>query len=149
MDREYILLVEDDADQVELAMRALKRRHPTATVVVKEDGEQAAAFLATSGPGGPPTVVLLDLGLPIMNGFEVLSRIRSNLKTQYVPVVILSSSDEQRDLMESYRRGANSYIRKPVDFNSFSDTIERTVQYWLQINRNSPTPTSIGTGESH
>ena len=135
-----ILLVEDNARDEKLAIRALAKNHLTNNVIVVRDGEEALDFLFGTGVHAGrdstdlPTIVLLDLKLPKIDGFEVLSRIRSNEKTKRLPVVILTSSDEENDLMKSYDNGANSYIKKPVDFQQFVDVVQKLGFYWLLMN---------------
>jgi two-component system response regulator len=139
-----ILLVEDNPDDVALTMRALKSHNITNDVIVAQDGVQALDFLfGTQGDAGPeelPAVVLLDLKLPKVNGMEVLQRIRSDERTRMLPVVILTSSDEERDVVHGYSLGANSYVRKPVDFVEFTRAAQQLGLYWLLMNRAPPTP---------
>jgi CheY-like chemotaxis protein len=141
-----IVLVEDNEDDQTLAVRALQRAGVTNEVVVLEDGVKAVAFFEAAGaPAGfDPTrtyLVLLDLKLPRLGGLEVLRTLRANPLTRRLPVVVLTSSDEERDLVESYDLGANSYIRKPVDFAQFSDVISHLGYYWLALNR--PPPSTV------
>jgi two-component system, response regulator len=139
-----ILLVEDNPDDVSLTLRALKAHHITNDVVVARDGVQALDYLfGTEGRAAPaelPAVVLLDLKLPRINGMEVLERIRADERTRMLPVVILTSSDEERDVITGYSLGANSYVRKPVDFLQFSAAAKQLGLYWLLTNRAPPTP---------
>jgi len=139
-----ILLVEDNPDDVALTLRALKSNNIRNDVVVAEDGAKALDYLfgADGGgaPEGPPAVVLLDLKLPKVNGLEVLRRIRSDERTKLLPVVILTSSDEERDVIDGYSLGANSYVRKPVDFVEFTQAAKQLGLYWLLMNRPPPTP---------
>jgi two-component system response regulator len=139
-----ILLVEDNPDDVSLTLRALKSRNITNDVVVANDGVQALEYLfgagTTPGPAELPAVVLLDLKLPKVNGLEVLQRIRADERTRMLPVVILTSSDEERDIIKGYSLGANSYVRKPVDFVEFTEAAKQLGLYWLLINRAPPTP---------
>ena len=139
-----ILLVEDNPDDVALTLRALKSRNITNDVVVANDGVQALEYLfgAASKPGTEelPAVVLLDLKLPKVNGLEVLQRIRADERTKMLPVVILTSSDEERDIIKGYSLGANSYVRKPVDFVEFTEAAKQLGLYWLLMNRAPPTP---------
>jgi two-component system response regulator len=138
-----ILLVEDNRDDVKLTLRALKSNNITNEVIVAEDGVQALEYLfGTEGgsvPSEMPAVVLLDLKLPKLNGMEVLQRIRSNERTRLLPVVILTSSDEERDVLDGYSFGANSYVRKPVDFVEFTQAAKQLGLYWLLMNRTPPT----------
>ena len=140
-----ILLVEDNPDDVALTLRALKSHNITNDVVVAQDGVQALALLlgAKGSPprgGDLPAVVLLDLKLPKLNGLEVLQRIRADERTRFLPVVILTSSDEERDVLEGYSLGANSYVRKPVDFVEFTEAAKQLGLYWLLMNRAPPAP---------
>lgn len=139
-----ILLVEDNPDDVALTMRALKSNNITNDVVVANDGAQALDFLfgAKANPLGDelPAVVLLDLKLPKVNGLEVLQRIRADESTRLLPVVILTSSDEERDVIQGYSLGANSYVRKPVDFVEFTQAAKQLGLYWLLMNQAPPMP---------
>jgi CheY-like chemotaxis protein len=140
-----ILLVEDNADDVDLTIRALKKHNILNEVVVARDGVEALDYLfATGAYAGrdlsvPPEVVLLDLKLPKISGLEVLKRIREDAQTRLQPVVILTSSTEEQDLTASYGLGANSYIRKPVDFAQFSEAVRQVGLYWLVLNETPPT----------
>src|SRR5687768_17075149 len=133
----YILLVEDNPDDEKLTLRALKQSDIPNETMVARDGEEACTFLF--GNGGPlerlPDLVLLDLKLPKVGGLEILQRMRRDERTKSVPIVILTSSDEERDIMMSYNLGANSYIRKPVDYAQFIETVKLLGQYWLTANR--------------
>jgi two-component system response regulator len=137
-----ILLVEDNPDDAALTMRALKSHNITNEVVVARDGVEAIEYLL--GPGAAPAVVqslavvLLDLKLPKLTGLEVLQRIRADERTRLLPVVILTSSDEERDVIDGYRLGANSYVRKPVDFVEFTEAAKQLGLYWLLMNRAPP-----------
>ena len=137
-----ILLVEDNPDDVELAKRALKKNNIMNELVLARDGAQALELLhgssASTTPAVRPSVVLLDLKLPKVDGLEVLRRIRSDPRTRTLPVVILTSSKEERDLVEGYKLGANSYIRKPVDFTQFTDAVRQLGLYWLLLNEPPP-----------
>jgi len=139
-----ILLVEDNPDDVALTLRALKSNNITNDVIIAEDGAKALDYLfgadGGTGPEDPPAVVLLDLKLPKVNGLEVLRRIRSDERTRLLPVVILTSSDEERDVIDGYSLGANSYVRKPVDFVEFTQAAKQLGLYWLLMNRPPPTP---------
>ena len=140
MDKKYILLVEDNPDDELLTIRALKKNRLLNDVEVVRDGAEAVDYLFKRGKfqdnkRQSPEVVLLDLKLPKLNGLEVLKRIREHEKTKYLPVVILTSSDEERDLFESYQLGANSFVRKPIDFNQFSEAITQLGLYWLVLNK--------------
>ena len=139
-----ILVVEDNPDDEELTIRALKKRNLANDIVVVRDGAEAVDYLLAQGSYADrditdtPAVVLLDLKLPKMDGLEVLKRIRENGPTRLVPVVILTSSDEEKDLIESYRLGANSYVRKPVDFDQFMMAVEELGLYWMLLNEPLP-----------
>jgi two-component system response regulator len=136
----YILLVEDNPDDVVLTMRALKKSNIVNKVIVARDGVEALEFLLGDNRKARenPQVVLLDLKLPKIDGLEVLKRMRQDERTKLLPVVILTSSREQRDLVESYRLGANSYIQKPVDFGQFVEAVSQLGLYWLVLNENPP-----------
>jgi two-component system, response regulator len=138
----HILLVEDNPDDVALTLRALKSHNITNEVIVARDGVQALEYLfgkdGGTGPEELPAVVLLDLKLPRVNGMEVLQRIRADERTKLLPVVILTSSDEERDVIDGYSLGANSYVRKPVDFVEFTQAAKQLGLYWLLMNRTPP-----------
>ena len=135
-----ILLVEDNPDDEVLTRRALKKNNIGNEVIVARDGAEALDYLFATGtyegrdPSIMPQVVLLDLKLPKVDGLEVLRRIRANERTKLLPVVILTSSKEQRDLVDGYGYGANSYIRKPVDFAQFVEAVRQLGLYWLVLN---------------
>ena len=129
-----ILLIEDNPDDEELTVLALKHHHVANDIHVARDGEEALEFLFGDPNQALPEVVLLDLKLPKVGGLEILKRIRAHPRTQTVPVVVLTTSKEERDLIESYRLGANSYVRKPVDFNQFDEAIRNLGMYWLVLN---------------
>jgi two-component system response regulator len=133
----FIVLVEDNADDEALTLRALKRRGIANEIVVLRDGVEALAFLLDADQP-LPHLVLLDLKLPRLNGLEVLQRLRSEARTELLPVVILTSSNEDRDLIDGYRLGANSYVRKPVDFIEFSEAVQQLGLYWLVLNQRPP-----------
>jgi CheY-like chemotaxis protein len=136
-----ILLVEDNPDDVELALHALRKEHLANNIHVARDGEEAVDFLFCQGPHAarsferPPKLVLLDLKLPKVDGLEVLKRLKADVRTRNIPVVILTASKEERDLIMGYGLGANSYIQKPVDFDQFRETIKTVGLYWLVINQ--------------
>ncbi len=147
MQLKRILLVEDDPNDVELTLAGLDEYHLANEVVVVRDGEEAIEYLYHRGKfsnreGGNPVVVLLDLKLPKVDGLEVLRRIRSDDSLKMVPVVILTSSKEDRDLVEGYRLGTNAYVVKPVDFHQFVDAIKHVGAFWSIVNE--PPPGSIG-----
>lgn len=135
----HILLVEDNPTDAELAMHALKKGGLTNHIDWVKDGEEALDFLfhrgAYAGKNGLPRVVLLDLRLPKLSGIEVLREIRSSPVTQALPVVVLTSSKEERDLIEAYELGVNSFVSKPVEFKDFTDTVKELGMYWLLINQ--------------
>lgn len=139
-----ILLVEDNADDVELTLRAFEKSTVVNEIVVVRDGEDALDYLFTSGPylgRGPeavPEVVLLDLKLPKVDGLEVLRRMRSDERTRRLPVVVLTSSSEESDIIRSYDLGANSFVRKPVDFAQFKQAARQLGLYWLVLNEPAP-----------
>ena len=128
-----ILLVEDNADDEKLALRALKKNNIANTVVVARDGAEALQLLI-GDKAEPFGLVLLDLKLPKVPGLQVLERLRADPRTKIVPVVILTSSREEDDLVRGYALGANSYIRKPVDFHKFVDAVAQVGMYWLVLN---------------
>ncbi len=128
-----ILLVEDNSDDEKLALRALEKSNVINEVIVVRDGEEAFNYLIKHD-NIIPAVVLLDLKLPKISGLELLEQIRGNAKTRHVPVVILTSSNEEEDMWRSYELGANSYVRKPVDFEQFAEAIKQLSLYWLLIN---------------
>lgn len=128
-----ILLVEDDPDHELLTIRALKRSNIGNDVCIARDGEEAINMLLGENPI-QPQVILLDLKLPKVDGLEVLRRLRENPGTRMLPIVVLTSSDEERDLVRSYQLGVNSYIRKPVNFNDFAEATRQLGMYWLVLN---------------
>ena len=144
MEDKMILLVEDNADDEALTLRALKKNNIGNTVMVVRDGAEALDFLFCSGiyadrdPRDKPQVILLDLKLPKVDGLEVLRRIRADPSTRTLPVVILTSSKEEQDVVNSYIIGVNSYVRKPVDFIQFVEAIRQLGLYWLVLNETSP-----------
>jgi len=135
-----ILLVEDDPADVELTLHALRKNHFANRIQVVRDGEEALDFLFCRGafagrsPEAPPKLVLLDLKLPKVDGIEVLRQLKAEPATRVIPVVILTSSREERDLANGYQLGVNSYIRKPVDFDDFRTTVQQLGLYWLLVN---------------
>ncbi len=144
MDDKIILLVEDNPDDVDLTLRALKQNNIMNKVIVARDGVEALDYLMATGPHTGrnnrqmPVVILLDLKLPRIDGLEVLRQIRRTEATSLLPVVILTSSLEERDLIEGYSLGANSYIRKPVDFQQFIEAVKLLGLYWLIWNNPAP-----------
>jgi CheY-like chemotaxis protein len=144
-----ILLVDDNPDDVELALYALRRNQLTNNIHVVNDGVEALDFLFCKGKyknrdcAQNPKLVLLDIKMPKLNGLEVLKEIRANESTSGLPIVILTTSKEERDLVESYRLGVNSYIVKPVDFKQFSDAVRQLGFYWLLLNERPPNKAMI------
>jgi two-component system response regulator len=138
-ERKVILLVEDNADDVDLTIRAFRKANISNEVVVAKDGVEALDYLFGTGAHAGrrnelPQVVLLDLKLPRVDGMEVLQRIRSDERTRFLPVVVLTSSGEEQDLVRSYQLGVSSYVRKPVDFEQFVDAARQLGLYWLVLN---------------
>jgi two-component system response regulator len=135
-----VLLVEDNPDDEMLTIRAFQKSNFRNEVVVARDGAEALDYLFATGqhagrnPDDIPHLILLDLKLPKIDGLEVLERIRADERTRFIPVVVLTSSKEQEDLLNSYANGANSYVRKPVDFNQFFQAIQQLGMYWLVMN---------------
>ena len=140
MKSKTILLVEDNPDDIELTLRSLKKHNISNELIVKRDGQEALDYLFSEGAyaGGSanplPTLILLDIKLPKLSGLEVVKRIRADGRTRTLPVVILTSSNEERDVIDGYNNGCNSYIRKPIDFTEFSDAIGKLGIYWLLVN---------------
>lgn len=136
-----ILLVEDNPNDVELTLHALKKNNIANQVHVVRDGEEALEYIFCTGVYADrdinhnPKVILLDLKLPKVDGLEVLRQVKANPRTQMIPVVVLTSSREDRDIVESYKLGVNSYIRKPVDFEQFTDAVRTMGMYWLLLNQ--------------
>ena len=149
-----ILLVEDNPTDAELCLRALRKHNLANSVFWVKDGAEALDYLFRQGaylqrPNGNPKVVLLDLRLPKVDGLEVLRRLKADERTRKIPVAVLTSSKEERDLVESYSLGVNSYIAKPVEFEAFVATVSELGFYWLAINRVSePTAGAIPGGEA-
>ncbi|MBI3471808.1 MAG: response regulator [Candidatus Solibacter usitatus] len=146
MENRLILLVEDNPDDVALTLRALKKNHILNDVVVARDGKEALDFLFAQGDHAGrdasivPQLILLDLKLPKLDGIEVLRRLRQDERTKLLPVVILTSSDEEKDLRNAYALHTNSYIRKPVDFAQFTLSVQHLGLYWLSLNLPPPKP---------
>ena len=139
-----ILLVEDNPDDVDLTIRAFKKNKILNEVIVARDGAEALDYLFGSGENTSrdthtwPELILLDIKLPKIDGLEVLKRLRADSRTKLLPVVILTSSNEEKDLINGYELGANSYIRKPVDFDQFMDAVKQLGLYWLVLNEAPP-----------
>jgi CheY-like chemotaxis protein len=144
MKNKIILLVEDNPDDVSLTLRAFRKNNIANEVVVVGDGIDALDYLFGTGKykdrdvSKMPAVVLLDLKLPKVDGLEVLQRLRTDARTKLLPVVVLTSSKEEQDVFGSYSLGANSYIRKPVDFNKFVDAVRQLELYWMVLNEQPP-----------
>ena len=137
MREKTILLVEDNPNDVALTLRALKMNHILNKVIVARDGSEALDFLFGTGDSPPmetPELILMDINMPKINGLELLERIRDNESTKLLPVVVLTTSDEDRDRIDSYRLGANSYISKPVEFEEFNKVVKNLGIYWLAVN---------------
>jgi two-component system response regulator len=145
MREKMILLVEDNPDDEALTMRALKQSKLANEIVVTRDGQEAVEFLFGTGKyegrdlSHMPTVILLDLKLPKLSGLEVLQQLRGDPRTRVTPVVVLTSSSEDEDMMRSYQLGANSYVRKPVIFGRFADAVSQLGLYWMLLNEPPPT----------
>ncbi len=141
METKLILLVEDNEDDELLMLRALKKNHILNRVIVARDGVEALDYLFSTGKYAGkdaeplPQLILLDLKLPKLNGLEVLKRIRAEKRTKYIPVVVLTSSTEEQDIISSYDLGANGFVQKPMDFNKFVEVANQLGVYWLGVNR--------------
>jgi two-component system response regulator len=139
-----IMLVEDNPNDEELTLRALKKANIANQVAIARDGQEALDFLFATGkyagraPATMPAVVLLDLKLPKLDGIDVLQRIRADPRTKLVPVVVLTSSSEDEDMIRSYQSGANSYVRKPIEFSAFANAVTQLGMYWVLINQIPP-----------
>jgi CheY-like chemotaxis protein len=144
MEDKTILLVEDNPDDEALMLRALNKNRIANEVIVTRDGAEALDYLFATGVyegrdlNHMPQLMLLDLKLPKISGLEVLQRLRNDERTKYIPVVVLTSSSEERDIISSYDLGANSYVQKPVDFNEFMEATKQLGSYWLIINKTTP-----------
>ena len=144
MENKTILLVEDNPDDEDLTVRALRKNNVLNEVFVAHDGVEALDYLFAQGPHAGrdlrfmPQVILLDLKLPKLDGLGVLRRLRADDRTKCLPVVILTSSNEEKDRIDGYNLGANSYVRKPVDFNQFSEAARQLGLYWLVLNESAP-----------
>jgi two-component system response regulator len=141
-----ILLVEDNPKDVKLTLRALEGRHLATRIDVARDGQEALDYLFCQGPHAnhsfdhPPRLVLLDLKLPGVDGLDVLRAVKGDPRTKMIPVVILTSSREERDLVEGYNLGVNAYIQKPIDFDQFRQTVDQIGVFWLVVNQPPPSP---------
>lgn len=144
MNDKIILLVEDNPDDVDLTIHALKKNNIRNDIVVVNDGAEALEYLFGTGKYSNrdlsimPTIILLDLKLPKLDGLEVLRRLRANNRTKFLPVVILTSSKQEHDIIAGYSLGVNSYVRKPVDFNQFAEAVSNLGLYWLLLNEVPP-----------
>ena len=146
MNDKVIMLIEDNPDDEALTLRALKRNNIQNAIVIARDGQEALDYLLGTGADSWPRnamihLVLLDLNLPKLSGLDVLRRLRADARTRSLPIVVLTSSNEERDLIESYDLGANSYVRKPVDFEQFAEAVRQLAVYWLVLNER---PTARG-----
>jgi two-component system response regulator len=143
-----ILLVEDNKDDELLTLRGFRKNHVANEIIVARDGVQALDYLFGTGPyagrdvGALPQVVLLDLNLPLIGGLDVLKRVRADERTKLLPVVVLTSSKEEEDIIKSYSLGANGYVRKPVNFDAFMEAVKGLGLYWLLLNEAAPPPRS-------
>ncbi|HEY7841105.1 MAG TPA: response regulator [Gammaproteobacteria bacterium] len=144
MGEKLILLVEDNPDDEELTVRSLRKSGVANDIAIARDGSEAVEFLFCQGrhegrsPEIMPAVVLLDLKLPKLSGIDVLKRMRADPRTQYIPVVVLTSSSEDEDMVRSYESGANSYVRKPVNFEAFVQAVSQLGLYWMLLNERPP-----------
>jgi two-component system response regulator len=145
-----ILLVDDSQEDLDLALHALRRENLANKIFAVRDGEEALEFIFCRGPfrersiEHPPKLILLDWKLPKVDGRQVLTQIKGDPRTRTIPVVVMTSSREERDLIDGYRLGANSYIQKPVDFNQFRETVRTLGLYWLVVNQPVPNAQSVG-----
>jgi two-component system, response regulator len=143
MTSQPILLVEDNPDDEALTLRAFRKSNISNEIVVARDGAEALAYLFPSGDGDGhdaprPALILLDLNLPKVGGLEVLRRLQADARTQVIPVVVLTSSKLEEDILDSYRSGANAYVRKPVKFSDFADAVRALGVFWLLLNEPAP-----------
>lgn len=145
-----ILLVDDSQEDLDLALHALRRENLANKIFIVRDGEEALDFIFCRGPfqerslEHPPKLILLDWKLPKVDGSQVLTQIKGDPRTRTIPVVVMTSSKEERDLINGYRLGANSYIQKPVDFDQFRETVRTLGLYWLVVNQPVPNAHSVG-----
>jgi two-component system, response regulator len=139
IEKSIILLIDDNLDDINLTIRALRKHKIEHNLIVMADGVQAVEYLLGIASGlqssAIPKVILLDLKMPKIDGFQILRRIRSNPRTSMLPVVIFTTSNEERDMIESYQCGASSFVRKPIDFSAFSEAIRQICVYWLSVNQ--------------
>ena len=151
MNDKTILLVEDNSDDEILTLRAFKKNKIANKVIVVHDGVEALDYLLGTGAyaerdaSAMPAIILLDLKLPKLDGLDVLRRLRAHERTRMLPIVVLTSSKEEQDIVDSYNLGANSFIRKPVDFEKFAEAIRQLGLYWLVLNELPPSPPKKGT----
>ena len=144
MDQTTILLIEDNPDDVELTLHAFQKNHMANDVVVASDGAEGLDYLFGTGKYAgrdadkPPALILLDLQLPKIGGLEVLRKVREDARTKRIPVVIMTTSDEEEDIVNGYNGGANSYLRKPVDFTEFMNSVKQLEMYWMVLNTPPP-----------
>ena len=144
MDKATILLIEDNPDDVELTLHAFQKNHMANDIVVATDGAEGLDYLFGTGKyagrdtGEPPALILLDLQLPKIGGLEVLRKVREDERTKRIPVVIMTTSDEEEDIVDGYNGGANSYLRKPVDFAEFMNAVKQLEMYWMVLNTPPP-----------
>ena len=138
MNEEVILLVEDNPDDIALALRALKKSNLGKEIVVARDGAEALDYLFGNPENALPELIMLDLKLPKISGIEVLKKLRADERTRFLPIVVMTTSNERQDIVNCYNHGANSYIRKPVDFAKFYDVIKQIGTYWLSLNERMP-----------
>jgi two-component system, response regulator len=138
VDKKYLMLVDDNEDDIDLTLMALQKNNIENEIVVARNGEEALDYLLqqtrSKEPPKLPAVILLDINMPGVDGLQVLKKIKADDYTRRIPVVILTSSSEHQDLLEGYNLGANSYIRKPVDFNKFTNAVRQMGMYWLAVN---------------
>lgn len=144
MDKATILLIEDNPDDVELTLHAFQKNHMANDIVVATDGAEGLDYLFGTGKYAgrdaeePPALILLDLQLPKIGGLEVLRKVREDERTKRIPVVIMTTSDEEEDIVNGYNGGANSYLRKPVDFAEFMNAVKQLEMYWMVLNTPPP-----------
>ncbi len=130
--KKYVLLVEDNEDDIELTLRAFKKYNKNTKIITVKNGEEALHYL--DGISGNPDFILMDINMPKITGIELLKILKANESTKLIPIIMLTSSDEKEDIVTSYKLGASSYLRKPVDYNQFSDLIKKIQSYWMTNN---------------